>query len=261
MNQDYKSNYFKEFIEEIKYKNRNPKNTEVLKLLDNKSTNPFRTIEAGTILYRSRIIEDESKINQSNGFFGYSAKESFVPPIEKTNDLRANYKYIPYLYCAGDPYTSLVEVRPRLGAHVSVARIKVNNDMLLLDFTRQSIPNDMSKEKVDLFDDISSLFSKPIAIDDEILDYIPTQFIAEYAKNLGYDGIAFRSSLTPELKDQDTVLHKELDRYNIVIFNYENCEPIKSNVFEIIFNHIESKQIDSDTDKIDMHIPLLDMYY
>ena len=61
----------------------------------------------------------------------------------------------------------------------------------------------MSPAKINFFADLSALYSKPIANDDDVLDYIPTQFIAEYVKNLGYDGIAFRSSLTPELTDQD----------------------------------------------------------
>ena len=62
---------------------------------------------------------------------------------------------------------------------------------------------------------------------------------------MGYDGIAFSSSLTPDINK------KHPDRFNIVIFNYEKCDVIKSNVIEINGINIEAKQIDVG-DKIDV---------
>ncbi|MBP0723929.1 RES family NAD+ phosphorylase [Bacillus sp. RG28] len=51
-------------------------------------------------------------------------------------------------------------------------------------------------------------------------DYLPTQYIAEYIKLLGFEGIRFNSSL-----------------YNIgnnlTIFNYQSCEPISSKIYEV----------------------------
>ena len=38
--------------------------------------------------------------NKEKGFFGYGSKDSFVPPREKTSDMRANYRYIPYLFAS-----------------------------------------------------------------------------------------------------------------------------------------------------------------
>ena len=168
--------------------------------------------------------------------------------------MRANYRYIPYLYCANHPYTALVEVRPRLGANVSIATIKTNKEISLLDFTLNETPKKMSEPKENLFADMSMLFSKPVTSDDDILDYIPTQYIAEFSKYLGYDGIAFRSSLTPELEDQDLNISKEADRYNIVLFNYDKCAPIKSNIINVVRNYLEYKQIDQDTEKLERYI-------
>lgn len=228
-----RSQHLRIFIKEITYRNRNPRDTKALELLDDISTNPERLLPIGTELFRCRIIKDESKVNKEPGFYGYGKKESFVPPPKFTRDLRANYRYIPYLYCANHPYIALVEVRPRLGAFVSVATIRVNEGIHILDFTMQKTSKQMTEAKKNLFSDLSMLYSKPIADDDDITDYIPTQFIAEYAKILGYDGIAFRSSLTPELNEQDTTLYQDLDRYNIVVFNFEKCSAIKSNKVEI----------------------------
>lgn len=258
----FRSKYLKEFVEEIQYKNRNPRDFKVLEMLDDISTNPERTLSEKTLLFRSRIISDESKINKQPNFFGFDKQGSFIPPVNATRDMRANYRYIPYLYCANHPYTALVEVRPRIGALVSVATIEVISPIRLLDFTRQNISKRMSPAKINFFADLSALYSKPIANDDDVLDYIPTQFIAEYVKNLGYDGIAFRSSLTPELTDQDAWDYPDdLDRYNAVIFNYDKCAPIKSNVVEISHNYTECRQVDEDPKEFIIKTSLLDKRY
>ena len=155
----------------------------------------------------------------------------------------------------------MVEVRPRLGANVSVATIVVDEEIRLLDFTLKNIPKSMSKVKVNFFADLSILFSKPVTSDDDILDYIPTQYIAEYAKHLGYDGIAFRSSLTPELKEQEISAHSELDRYNVVIFNYHKCKAVHSNVVNVTNNYVDCEQTDTDAHKLDIRPTVLDMHY
>lgn len=256
-----RSRFLKEFIDEIQYHNRNPKDTKALELLDDLTTNPERVLTDNTLLYRCRVIQDMKKIDKEPNFLGYGKGDSFVPPANVTRDLRANYRYIPYLYAASHPYTALVEVRPRIGANVSVATIRTNHKLTLLDFSLANIPSKMTEPKRNLFADLSMLFSKPVTSDDDIIDYIPTQYIAEYAKRLGYDGIAFRSSLTPELEDQDLLEHQDLDRYNVVIFNYDKCEPIRSNVFNVTHSYIESKQIDKDINRMDIHTTILDMSY
>lgn len=240
-----RSKILEEFIKEIQYKNRNPQNIRVLNLLDDKSTNAERILLAGTYLYRCRVITDTSKIAQENGFYGYNAKESFVPPAEISKDMRANYRYIPYLYCSNNLYISAIEVRPRLSSKISVATIEVNEPLRLLDFTISNPSPEMDELKQNLFSDLSDLYSKPVTDEDDMLDYIPTQFIAEYAKNLGYDGIAYKSSLTPEINADST-----MDRYNLVIFNYEKCKPIKSNVHTVTNNYIELEQTDASPEKI-----------
>ena len=105
------------------------KDMEALKLLNAESTNPERRIPVGTRLYRSRILSDKHKAGKESGFFGYGKDDSFVPPANVTRDMRANYRYIPYFYCANPPYTALVEVRPRLGADVSIATIVTKEEL------------------------------------------------------------------------------------------------------------------------------------
>lgn len=214
-----------EFIKEIQYKNRNPVDNNVLKMLQEMETNPELLFDSQQYLYRSRIVHSKDKLNGEYPFFGFGKDGSFVAPSECTKDMRANYRYIPYLYCATRPYLSVVEVRPRLGARVSVARIRVNERLRLLDFSLQNYPKGMKSVKINLFHALSQLYSKPVTEDDDTLDYIPTQYIAEFVKRIGYDGIVFKSSL---YNDENSV--------NVVIFNFDKCEAVGSVVYDVTRN-------------------------
>ena len=72
---------------------------------------------------------------------------------------------------------------------------------------------------------LSQLYSKPVTEDDDTLDYIPTQYIAEFVKRIGYDGIVFKSSL---YNDENSV--------NVVIFNFDKCEAVGSVVYDVTRN-------------------------
>ena len=241
-----KSRHLRDFIKEIQYNNRNPQNVKALELLNDISTNPEIILDKNSLLYRCRIVSDKNEIGKEPDFYGYDAKGSFVPPRNATKDMRANYKYIPYLYCSNNPYIALIEVRPQLSSMVSIATIEIKEPIRLLDFTVQKKPSKMSESKKNLFLDLSMLFSKPVTDTDNDLDYIPTQYIAEYAKSAGYDGIAFSSSLVPEVNKS----HPE--RYNIVIFNYSKCFVKKSNLASILGINIDSMQIDTDPERLNI---------
>ena len=224
---EYRSKKLADFIKEIKYKNRNPIDNSVLNLLEIFETNPELHLCPGKCLYRSRIIHKRDKIDSKSPFFGFNRENSFVPPLEFTKDMRANYKYIPYLYCATSPYLSVVEVRPRLGMKVSVATIMVKENLCLLDFSMQSpSEKNLDKTKTNLMGALSQLYSKPVIEDDDTVDYIPTQYIAEYVKNIGYDGIAFKSSL-----------YDNKSELNIVVFEYNKCEAVESVVYTVNQNN------------------------
>ena len=93
-----------EFIKEIQYKNRNLVDNNVLKMLQEMETNPELLLDSQKYLYRSRIVHSKDKLNGEDPFFGFGKDGSFVAPSEYTKDMRANYRYIPYLYCATRPY-------------------------------------------------------------------------------------------------------------------------------------------------------------
>lgn len=65
-----KSRYLQEFIQEITYNNRNPKDIKALSLMEDISTNPERIISPGEKLFRCRIIKKGDTTNQKKNFFG-----------------------------------------------------------------------------------------------------------------------------------------------------------------------------------------------
>ena len=54
--------------------------------------------------------------------------------------------------------------------------------MRLFDFSMQNRPKKMNNTKENLLGALSQLYSKPVTEDDDTLDYIPTQYIAEFVK-------------------------------------------------------------------------------
>lgn len=111
----YKSNLLHKFVEDIQRINRNPQkeDAKVIQLINKIETNPERVITSGTKLYRCRIIHSDSNLCGVAPYFGFDSDGSLAPPWRLATDMRASYRYIPYLYCANHPYLSLVEVRPR----------------------------------------------------------------------------------------------------------------------------------------------------
>lgn len=235
--ENIRSPELKTFISDMQFKNRNPRNDRVLDLLNKIETNPSYVINQNENLYRARIMDDDSKINQTGEFKGYSKEESYTPPPRLTRDMRANYRYIPYLYCSDTPYICVCEVRPRLKSRISLATIRVNEPLNIFDLTLANPNPNISNEKKFLCRDLSMLFSKPVTNDDDTSNYIPTQYIAEYIKNRGYDGIRYNSAYSNG---------KDLTSSNIVIFSYQKCEAIRSNVVRVDNYELNIAQIDRD---------------
>lgn len=254
MGKRVRSRLLQVFIEEIQRKNRNPdkEHIRILEMLADMDTNSERILPSGTELYRCRIVHkgEQTNKNGDSDFYGFDAAGCGVAPWDKTRDMRANYKYIPYLYCANHPYAAVVEVRPRLGASVSVAtmRVKEKEELRILDLTMVGKSRKaMDQAKKNLFEDLSELYCTPVTEEDDTLEYIPTQYIAEYVKNKGYDGLAFKSSLTPEWNETGA------DRYNVVVFSYDKCQAVRSNLVEVGAICYKITQVDEDAKRLEIH--------
>ena len=157
---------------------------------------------------------------ENRQFKGFDADGSGAPSCDSIKAGRANPDFIRYLYLAEDADTACYEMRPIIGQYISVATFQTTKDLKLYDLTRRFPAKfeDPKYEAPSLFDCISDHFSMPNA--DDPRKYIPTQFLTEKIKELGFDGTRFRSSL------------KE-NGVNVVVFQPESCEALSSDLIQI----------------------------
>ncbi len=159
-----------------------------------------------TTLYRARIME---------GRLAFSLSEMGAPPAGKSTQGRANPTGISYLYLASDVRTAISEIRPQPGDYACVAAFEVGESKLV-DLRQPRI--DASPFKAEDSDDLSFMYcnlrlldqlgeelSHPVRPQEAHLDYIPSQYLCEYIKSCGYDGVIYKSSVS--------------SGYNVALFN------------------------------------------
>ncbi|MCF8297004.1 MAG: RES family NAD+ phosphorylase [Saprospiraceae bacterium] len=225
-------NVWNEFKKEIKFVNRyHIQNTIDLKKLETFFLHEsfYRTIKQGRIFYRCRISDKE----------GFPCGEMRNPPIESASSGRANPKGISYLYLADSIETSIYETRATLFDYVTVGELKLIKDIKILNLRNpKDDPIYWSEiEEIESYliyipfiQTLQKELSLPIRKRDQILDYIPTQYISEFIKSLGYDGVEYQSSLNA-------------NGYNIAVFNPEKFECSKTSVYEIKNIQLTHEQI------------------
>lgn len=211
---------FEDFKKEIIYNNRFFPKHNIIDVVKKQALNYKFILKKDAELYRSRIFKDDFSKQEVNGdeIVGYDEKNSMAPNPEIAKAGRANPEKISYLYTSEDINTSIKEVRPMICSFVSVAEIKTLCDLTLFDISNfKSTNND--NVKVNEFFSLNYGFSAINHGND--IDYIPTQYIAELLKNLGFDGIKFESSLNK-------------GGINITLFNHQDtCKFIKSKLYFI----------------------------
>lgn len=169
---------------------------------------------------RGKDIIDAYKKWQRKKFKGYDATGSGAPPADNASSGRLNPEKIRYLYLAEDPETAVYEVRPTIGQHVSVATFKTKKELKIYDLAREIKPQEGENSDNDylLFNVIRQRFSEPNSGD--TIKYLPTQYLGEIIKQMGYDGLRFNSSL-------------KKDGINVVLFDDKKCKSIRSDIIKV----------------------------
>ena len=208
------------FSEEIKSTNRfHLKNILDLKKLEILLFNSRRTIRKGEVFYRGRISDEK----------GFDAKNMRNPPSKNTKSGRANPAGISYLYIADQLETTLYETRASLLDFVSIGTFRLIEDIEVVNL-RENLYDPILLAADEGLEDfmiylpfitkLEQELSKPNRRNDSELDYLPTQYLSEFIKSIGYDGVEYQSSLYAE-------------GYNLAIFNTDKFECINVEVREI----------------------------
>jgi len=124
--------------------------------------------------------------------------ERMKPQKFRAREGRANPKGIPFLYLSDDKETAMSEVRPWLGAVISVALFRINRKISVIDCTSDTpkifLENPLPEEREQIvWGYINEAFSIPVENDNDRSEYVPTQILAELFRDSGFDGIAYKS--------------------------------------------------------------------
>lgn len=218
-----------------------------LSIFENGVMQRVGTIKMGTLLVRA-IRDFEEQIDENEAIYNLTgvSEDRIIPKPEYVNEGRINPSGIPVLYLASSIETAVSEVRPWIGETISIAKLSIVKDLRIVDLSKgygeqsfsQLSPDELfgaveiPKEKANkcVWIDIDNAFSTPMTRTDTGAEYAPTQILSEVIRNLGFDGVVYKSSFGGERG------------YNVALFKINDAKVVSCAPFEIDEIKIEYKQ-------------------
>lgn len=160
---------------------------------DHERRSPVYRIDPGTpeaTFYRARIADNFSKRKE----IADAPEKTLAPPPKRLRRAgRMNPAGVVCFYGAYEMDTCIAELRPRVGSVVIGAKFSLQRPIYVLDTTRFEAPikstSPFSKNHLErmeqwiFMESFRHEIAKPISPNDEHIDYIPTQAVAEYLMN------------------------------------------------------------------------------
>lgn len=157
------------------------------------------------IITESQSIADEwYRARLMSGSRAFPLEEMGAPPAHLAGHGRANPAGIPYLYLGSDRRTAISEVRPHTGERATIARFDLPTLKLvdvrdprslvspfLLDDTEVS----KLRQDLPLLERLGEELTRPVVPSGAPFEYIPSQYLCEFMKQSGFDGVAYKSSV------------------------------------------------------------------
>ena len=148
----------------------------------------------GEVFYRARIWSSKG---------GYDKCELGAPPEDKATSGRANPEGIRCLYLADSIKTALHETRAGLHDLATVGTFELTKEIDVVDLSSIDKLSPFNFYNMDILaanlehlNKIGNEISRPLRKHDSRLDYLPTQYICDYIKSIGFDGIRYKSTMS-----------------------------------------------------------------
>ncbi|MER9182562.1 RES family NAD+ phosphorylase [Mesorhizobium sp. M0767] len=149
------------------------------------------------IWYRARIRAGDET---------YEIDKMGAPPKRLASHGRANPAGIPYLYLGSIPETAAAEIRPHTGEVACVADFTIpeiqavdlrNPRKLVSPFILEDA-SAIGQLRADLpfLERLGEELTRPVLPSGAAIDYIPSQYLCEFIKKSGFDGVVYRSSVS-----------------------------------------------------------------
>lgn len=160
--------------------------------------------------YRARIRQGDET---------YEIGKMGAPPKRLASHGRANPAGIPYLYLGSKPETAAAEIRPHTGEIACVAdftipeiqAVDLRNPRKLVSPFILGDASAIGQLRADLpfLERLGEELTRPVLPSGAAIDYIPSQYLCEFIKKSGFDGVVYRSSVS--------------DGINLALFNPEKA--------------------------------------
>ncbi|MGO2034985.1 MAG: RES family NAD+ phosphorylase [Brevibacterium sp.] len=173
--------------------------------------------EITDLWHRARLMSDEMP---------FSLDEMGAPPVRLAGHGRANPAGIRYLYLGSTDRTAVAEVRPHTGETACVATFLIPSVQAVdLRAPRQSASPFILENAeqiaalrsgLPLLERLGEELTKPVQPISAAFEYIPSQYLCEFIKKRGYQGVLYRSSVS--------------DGVNLALFTPDLASPVEAKV-------------------------------
>jgi len=154
--------------------------------------------EIPKVWYRARIQSGDAVLGVG---------EMGAPPKRTASHGRANPAGIPYLYLASTAPTAISEIRPHTGETACVCEFTTPDDLTFVDLRnpRSMVSpflledaDDIGRMRGDLpfLERLGDELTRPVLPQAAAIDYTPSQYLCEFIKKCGYQGVIYRSSVS-----------------------------------------------------------------
>ncbi len=157
---------------------------------------PSKSIPSEPCWYRARIWNKDKPPANS---------DLYEAPSYLTRNGRMNVAGIPCLYIANTPLTAISETRASQFDTMAVACMRPKSILSIVDLSRihsvspfDEISCNVLAANLDNLRRIRRELLKPMRRTDPELEYLPTEYIRDYIKSLGYDGIGYESVMSKD---------------------------------------------------------------
>jgi hypothetical protein len=205
-------------------------------------------LKEGLILWRAQLGHNWSKEGQGTEVVYIQCAhppERMKPLPDRATEGRVNPKGIPCLYLSTHKEVALSEVRPWVGAYVSVGQFKLLRNLNLVDCSQHNKgtpiyfdvsrgfyePEPLEREEV-IWSEISKAFSEPMTRSDESADYVATQILSELFKKEGFQGVVYKSNFGQNGR-------------NVALFDLDATELINCGLYRVDGVEIKFSQQDN----------------
>ena len=160
-----------------------------------------------------------------------------APPIGIASHGRANPPGIPYLYVASTSETAVAEIRPHTGETATVAKFWLDADEVSIVDLRAPkkliSPFSLGDEDkigalrsdINFLERLGGELTRPVRPQSAPVEYVPSQFLCEFIKRSGWDGVLYASSVGKGM--------------NLALFDPAKAVPNEASLWDIEKVHVE----------------------